>query len=171
MPSTRLSRAVIGGRRRQGDRIPDEPDLCRGQGGRHQSPGRWGKVPGGMRGPSLVGAGDRLNPDWILAYLQKPRVFKPVKMMPVFVGILGDADIKNVIMDGGPAVRRGAPARSENEEVKNEHDDDRVDRHPHEDHPVRHAFPGKNHRGTLFHRQPPVHAAPVTCRGWKRGSS
>ena len=64
--------------------------------GCHQSPGRRGKVSGGLSGPSLVGAGDRLNPDWILAYLQKPRVFKPVKMMPVFVGILSDKDMKNV---------------------------------------------------------------------------
>jgi mono/diheme cytochrome c family protein len=64
--------------------------------GCHQYPGRKGKVSGGLMGPTLVGAGVRLNPDWILAYLQKPEVFKPVKMMPVFVGILSDKDMKNV---------------------------------------------------------------------------
>jgi len=54
------------------------------------------KVAGGRSGPSLVEAGLRLNPDWILAYLRKPEVFKPVKSMPVFVGILSDKDMTNV---------------------------------------------------------------------------
>ena len=60
--------------------------------GCHQFPDR-GKVLGGMTGPSLVGAGTRLNPDWIYAYLQKSGVFKPVKDMPVFAGILSDNDL------------------------------------------------------------------------------
>ncbi|MFQ5439785.1 MAG: c-type cytochrome, partial [Paracoccaceae bacterium] len=64
--------------------------------GCHQYPGRRGKLAGGRTGPSLVNAGVRLNPDWVLAYLQKPKVFKPVKMMPIFVGILSDKDMKNV---------------------------------------------------------------------------
>ncbi len=64
--------------------------------GCHQSPGRRGKVSGGLSGPSLVGAGERLNPDWIYAYLTTPNVFKPVKAMPTFAGILKDKDIKNV---------------------------------------------------------------------------
>ena len=64
--------------------------------GCHQFPGRKGVIAGGRSGPSLVDAGVRLNPDWILAYLQKPEVFKPVKMMPVFVGLLSDKDMKNV---------------------------------------------------------------------------
>lgn len=54
------------------------------------------KITGGLTGPSLVGAGERLNPDWIYAYLANPEVFKPVKMMPVFVGILSEKDMKNV---------------------------------------------------------------------------
>ena len=64
--------------------------------GCHQYPGRKGAITGGRSGPSLVEAGVRLNPDWILAYLQKPEVFKPVKMMPVFVGLLSDKDMMNV---------------------------------------------------------------------------
>ncbi len=64
--------------------------------GCHQYTGRKKKISGGRSGPSLVDAGLRLNPDWILAYLQKPKVFKPVKMMPVFVGLLSDKDMKNV---------------------------------------------------------------------------
>ncbi len=64
--------------------------------GCHQSPGRKGKVTGGFSGPSLVGAGKRLNPDWIYAYLKTPSVFKPIKAMPTFAGILKDKDIKNV---------------------------------------------------------------------------
>ena len=64
--------------------------------GCHQSAGRKGVISGGRSGPSLADAGVRLNPDWILAYLLKPEVFKPVKMMPVFVGLLSDKDMKNV---------------------------------------------------------------------------
>ncbi|MFQ5783388.1 MAG: c-type cytochrome [Alphaproteobacteria bacterium] len=64
-------------------------------GGCHQYPGRK-KITGGRSGPSLVDAGVRLNPDWILAYLRKPKIFKPVKMMPIFVGILSDKDMKKV---------------------------------------------------------------------------
>jgi len=63
--------------------------------GCHQYPAKK-KVMGGLAGPSLVGAGTRLNPDWIYAYLKNPEVFKPVKMMPVFVGLLSDNDMKNV---------------------------------------------------------------------------
>lgn len=63
--------------------------------GCHQYPGRKG-VAGGLSAPSLVGAGARLNPDWILAYLKTPEVFKPVKAMPVFAGILREKDMKNV---------------------------------------------------------------------------
>ena len=51
---------------------------------------------GGRSGPSLVGAGERLNPDWIYAYLKSTKVFKPVRMMPVFVGLLSDKDMKFV---------------------------------------------------------------------------
>ncbi len=64
--------------------------------GCHQYVGRKKKISGGRSGPSLVEAGLRLNPDWILAYLQKPKVFKPVKMMPVFTGLLSDKDMTNV---------------------------------------------------------------------------
>ena len=64
--------------------------------GCHQYVGRKKKITGGRSGPSLVDAGVRLNPDWILAYMQKPKVFKPVKMMPVFVGLLSDKDMMNI---------------------------------------------------------------------------
>ncbi len=64
--------------------------------GCHQYAGRKGEMTGGRSGPPLQNAGNRLNPDWILAYLQKPEVFKPVKMMPVFVGLLRDKDMANV---------------------------------------------------------------------------
>ena len=64
--------------------------------GCHQYTGRKKKITGGRSGPSLVNAGVRLNPDWILAYMQKPKVFKPVKMMPVFAGLLSDKDMMNI---------------------------------------------------------------------------
>jgi len=64
--------------------------------GCHQYEGRKKKLVGGRSGPSLVGAGKRLNPDWIYAYLLKPEIFKPVKAMPVFAGLLSEKDMKNV---------------------------------------------------------------------------
>jgi cytochrome c553 len=64
-------------------------------GGCHEFPDRK-KIIGGRSGPSLVGAGTRLNPDWIYAYMMRPKIFKPVKMMPVFAGILGEKDMQNV---------------------------------------------------------------------------
>lgn len=63
--------------------------------GCHQFPTKK-KFTGGHSGPTLIGAGDRLNPDWILAYLLKPEIFKPVKMMPVFVGLLSEKDMAKV---------------------------------------------------------------------------
>ncbi|OHC75628.1 MAG: hypothetical protein A3G18_00245 [Rhodospirillales bacterium RIFCSPLOWO2_12_FULL_58_28] len=55
-----------------------------------------GKLVGGNTGPSLVDAGVRLNPDWILAYLANAQVFKPVKDMPNFDGILSKPDMEKV---------------------------------------------------------------------------
>ncbi len=54
------------------------------------------KIMGGRSGPSLVGAGERLNPDWIYAYLTQTEVFKPVRMMPIFAGILKDKNLEKV---------------------------------------------------------------------------
>lgn len=53
-------------------------------------------VVGGLTGPTLVGVSDRLNPDWLYAYFAKPKVFKPVKDMPVYVGILSDIEMKTL---------------------------------------------------------------------------
>jgi mono/diheme cytochrome c family protein len=64
--------------------------------GCHQYPGRKDQILGGLSGPTLVGAGNRLNPDWIYAYLKTPNIFKPVKAMPTFAGILSDKDMRNV---------------------------------------------------------------------------
>jgi cytochrome c2 len=65
--------------------------------GCHQYPAKKRKkFKGGNSGPTLVGAGKRLNPDWIYAYLKNPKVFKPFKMMPVFAGLMKDRDMKKV---------------------------------------------------------------------------
>lgn len=64
--------------------------------GCHQYEGRGGALAGGRSGPTLVGAGDRLNPDWILAYLMEPKTFKPVKRMPVFTDLMSEKDMTNV---------------------------------------------------------------------------
>jgi mono/diheme cytochrome c family protein len=63
--------------------------------GCHQFPSKK-KFKGGRSAPSLVGAGKRLNPDWIYAYLKETKAFKPVRMMPVFAGLLSDKDMKAV---------------------------------------------------------------------------
>lgn len=55
-----------------------------------------GKVAGGLSGPTFAGASERLNPDWIYAYLKNPKVFKPVKMMPVYSGILNENEMKEL---------------------------------------------------------------------------
>lgn len=53
-------------------------------------------VVGGLTGPSLVGVSERLQPDWIYAYLINPKVFKPVKDMPVYEGILSEGELKTL---------------------------------------------------------------------------
>lgn len=55
-----------------------------------------GKMAGGLSGPSFIGAFERLNPDWVYSYLKNPKAFKPVKMMPVYSGILNEAEMKEV---------------------------------------------------------------------------
>lgn len=51
---------------------------------------------GGVSGPDLSDAGKRLKGDWVYAYLKEPKVFKPVKRMPVFVGIINDNEMKTI---------------------------------------------------------------------------
>lgn len=55
-----------------------------------------GEVHGGKSGPSLIGAGSRLNRDWIYAYLANIKVFKPVRDMPDFSGALDEGDMQAV---------------------------------------------------------------------------
>ncbi len=49
---------------------------------------------GGITGPDLSEAGKRLKGDWVYMYLKKPKLFKPVKRMPIFSGIINDAEMK-----------------------------------------------------------------------------
>lgn len=53
-----------------------------------------GKNVGGLSGPSLVNAGDRLRLDWIYAYLSGSKRFKPVKGMPEYSGIMSDTEMR-----------------------------------------------------------------------------
>lgn len=57
---------------------------------------RTGKVGGGLTAPSLVDAGQRLQGDWIYAYLKNPQALIPVKRMPTYAGILTDGEMKSV---------------------------------------------------------------------------
>ncbi len=47
---------------------------------------------GGLSGPSLLGARDRLRAEWIYDYLSKPEAY-PVRAMPNYVGIMTDAEL------------------------------------------------------------------------------
>ena len=49
---------------------------------------------GGLSGPTLVGTGKRLNPEWVYAYLINPKYFGGVTRMPVFAGTLGNEEMK-----------------------------------------------------------------------------
>ena len=51
---------------------------------------------GGLSGPSLVGAGKRLNPDWVYAYLADVKAFKPVRDMPDFSKALSPKDMEGL---------------------------------------------------------------------------
>lgn len=64
-------------------------------GGCHQYPMK-GAVQGGLSGPTLVGAGKRLNPDWTLAYLANIKHFKPYRDMPDFASVLNPKDLENL---------------------------------------------------------------------------
>lgn len=55
-----------------------------------------GKMAGGFSGPTFAGVSERLNPDWVYAYLKSPKIFKPVKMMPVYSGILNETELKEL---------------------------------------------------------------------------
>jgi len=55
-----------------------------------------GNKAGGLSGPALTGASKRLNPDWIYAYMTKPKIFKPVKDMPDYTGYISDAEMKDL---------------------------------------------------------------------------
>ncbi|MBI5587055.1 MAG: c-type cytochrome [Deltaproteobacteria bacterium] len=55
---------------------------------------KGGSTVGGLTGPTMIGIGDRLQPDWIYAYLTNPKVFKPVKDMPTYEGVLSESDLK-----------------------------------------------------------------------------
>ena len=51
---------------------------------------------GGLSGPSLSGAGKRLNPDWTYAYLLNIKHFKPVRDMPDFASSLSPKELESV---------------------------------------------------------------------------
>ncbi|MDH4228224.1 MAG: c-type cytochrome [Nitrospirota bacterium] len=51
----------------------------------HRTGTRFGDQVGGISAPTLVGAGKRLNPDWIHAWLTNPTRYVPVTRMPVYL--------------------------------------------------------------------------------------
>ena len=57
----------------------------------HQFKG-GGKAMGGISGPSFVGGKDRLQPDWVAAFLKDPNRYEPKGRMPNFSG-LSDSDM------------------------------------------------------------------------------
>ncbi|OGQ54760.1 MAG: hypothetical protein A3J24_03985 [Deltaproteobacteria bacterium RIFCSPLOWO2_02_FULL_53_8] len=55
-----------------------------------------GSVVGGLSGPTFVGVSSRLNVDWVYAYLVNPQVFKPVRDMPNYVGLIDKQDMADL---------------------------------------------------------------------------
>ncbi len=51
---------------------------------------------GGLSGPTLAGAGERLNPDWVYAFLKDPYAFGTPLRMPVYIGILSDDEMRTL---------------------------------------------------------------------------
>ena len=61
--------------------------------GCHRTRTPRGLVVGGLSGPSLLRAGERLRAEWIYAYLSKPDAY-PVRAMPNYAGIMTDAELR-----------------------------------------------------------------------------
>jgi len=55
-----------------------------------------GHIYGGLSAPSLVGATNRLNPDWIYAYLTNIKTFKPFRDMPDFRNYIAAEEMKKL---------------------------------------------------------------------------
>ena len=51
------------------------------------------RLAGGLTGPSLDGAGERLKADWVYSYLSNPKAFKPVRDMPDYTKYLDDSEM------------------------------------------------------------------------------
>lgn len=64
----------------QGERLFNKKQVCFGC---HEYPSRQGRI-GGFTGPSLVGAGERLQADWLYAFFGDPRRYYPNGRMPVY---------------------------------------------------------------------------------------
>lgn len=50
----------------------------------HEGINLAGKARGGVSGPSLADAGNRLQPDWVYSWLQSPKIFLDKGRMPVY---------------------------------------------------------------------------------------
>ena len=50
----------------------------------HQSLNLAGKVRGGISGPSLVNAGNRLQANWVASWLKSPRTYSSISRMPIY---------------------------------------------------------------------------------------
>jgi len=53
-----------------------------------------GTLAGGLSGPSFEGVKNRLNPEWIYAFLTNQRAFAPVSRMPVYKGLASASEMK-----------------------------------------------------------------------------
>lgn len=64
--------------------------------GCHQMQKKDASIVGGLSGPTLVGAGDRLSGDWVYAYLNDQKFFQPLFIMPISKGLISDADMRTL---------------------------------------------------------------------------
>lgn len=85
--------AAAGAARVQGKLLFEKKQGCYGC---HQVKGSGGKVTGGFSGPSLTDAGNRLQADWIVAYLKNPDHFAPETMSPNYSKRFNDNEMKTL---------------------------------------------------------------------------
>lgn len=64
----------------QGENLFTKKQVCFGC---HMFPSRQGNI-GGFTGPSLLGAGERLNIDWVVGFFADPTRYYPSGRMPVY---------------------------------------------------------------------------------------
>lgn len=85
--------APAGGAKVQGKILFEKKQGCYGC---HKVKSSSGKETGGFSGPSLADAGNRLQGDWIVAYLKNPNAYAPGTASPNYSKRFNDGELKTL---------------------------------------------------------------------------